>query len=132
MTARWSPATVSAAIQARLEGYDALLTFDRDGVSGHTNHRDVHAGAQMALQGARTPLYELVSLPLLRKYSGLLAALGPVRRGELVAVAADAPAKSWQAMQAHASQLVWYRVLYLGLSAYCHVNYLRCSSGGPP
>ncbi|MCJ1224282.1 N-acetylglucosaminyl-phosphatidylinositol de-N-acetylase [Toensbergia leucococca] len=63
---------------------DILLTFDRDGISGHKNHTALHAGALLFLHhlaststssSSITPLlelYTLTTLPLVRKYLSFL------------------------------------------------------------
>ncbi|KAJ5568445.1 N-acetylglucosaminyl-phosphatidylinositol de-N-acetylase [Penicillium hetheringtonii] len=62
---------------------DVLLTFDRDGVSNHPNHRSLYHGAKNFIQilmkgkeGFTSPvtLYTLTSLSILRKYAGVLDA----------------------------------------------------------
>lgn len=124
----------------------ALLTFDGWGVSGHPNHRDTSRGvvAMAAAQsGTATPnnihsVWQLRSEPLLLKFLGplgaalgallalLLALLSVRRAGAIAVVPAPRPVlASLRAMRLHASQWVWFRWLFVGLSSYGWVNLLE-------
>lgn len=75
---RWDPQNVANAIGEFLKGkpeYKTLLTFDRYGVSGHTNHCDVSTGVlyfATRSKSAHFTILELESVPLLVKYLGPL------------------------------------------------------------
>lgn len=62
---------------------DVLITFDKDGVSGHANHRSLYHGAVAFLRGLMkgkagwecpVTLYTLTSTNVVRKYLGVLDA----------------------------------------------------------
>jgi N-acetylglucosaminylphosphatidylinositol deacetylase len=126
----------------------AVLTFDGWGVSGHPNHRDASRGvvAMAAAQSgtARTTpsnihsVWQLRSEPLLLKFLGplgaalgamlalLLASLSLRRPAAIAVVPAPRPVlASLRAMRLHASQWVWFRWLFVGLSSYGWVNVLE-------
>jgi N-acetylglucosaminylphosphatidylinositol deacetylase len=117
----------------------AVITFDAVGVSGHSNHRDVHRGVSLA---ASSPIrgvcfFELQSRPMWRKYSGPLellaldlgADISPTGRGVAsplrFVVRPRNALLSFDGMKAHASQLVWFRYLFVFFSQYGFLNELR-------
>jgi N-acetylglucosaminylphosphatidylinositol deacetylase len=129
----------------------AIVTFDRGGVSGHSNHVDVHRGIKLLIAapssfGLDRPLlgYELVSKSMPVKYSGPLELLAWHRAAPAFAAAQQAstdelrPALalrfmvqreqallSLAGMRAHRSQLVWFRYLFVAFSQYGFFNELR-------
>lgn len=69
---------------------DVLITFDRDGISGHPNHKALFHGASLFLRqimrghsGYACPvaLYTLPSINILRKYSFILDAIPTMLEG---------------------------------------------------
>ncbi|PJF19186.1 hypothetical protein PSACC_01032 [Paramicrosporidium saccamoebae] len=74
---KWDPEAVSDAIDEFVKEtkWDAILTFDKFGVSGHLNHGNVHNGVRYFAARSARPyiLLELESAPLLLKYSGMMA-----------------------------------------------------------
>lgn len=137
---------------------DVLLTFDRDGVSNHPNHRSLYHGAVHFLRvlmkgkaGFTCPvtLYTLTSVPIYRKYAGILdAPLSMVQgawsniRSELSGAKKKdtgvGPARllfvsslgEWMTAQAamvrgHQSQMVWFRWGWITLGRYMTVNDLK-------
>lgn len=141
MTVDWDTNALASHLtkSLKLTDYDALLTFDPAGISGHGNHRDVCMAVRTALGrlpvSARVPhLLELESHPLVVKYSGLLSFVYEMVRMSVfedgsVLVATLSMGQAWryvvEAMQCHESQLVWFRWLYLLFSRYALVNTLR-------
>ncbi|XAR48703.1 N-acetylglucosaminylphosphatidylinositol deacetylase [Bertholletia excelsa] len=94
-----------------------IITFDKYGVSGHCNHRDVNNGIRKLMQDDAErdiEAWELVSTNILRKYSGPLDVwLSLVlamynKNGELYCLLNAQPHKSYAAMAQHESQWVWY------------------------
>ncbi|KAL8129473.1 LOW QUALITY PROTEIN: hypothetical protein V2J09_018628 [Rumex salicifolius] len=92
-----------------------VLTFDGYGVSGHCNHRDVHAGVRKLLldyQG-KIEAWELTSSNILRKYSGVLDVwLSGIytmhhRSENICFILNEHPLISVRAMAQHMSQWVW-------------------------
>jgi len=82
ITVEWDPRIISNVVEhyARQDRIDTILTFDRNGVSGHPNHRSIPSGIIQLLSSNSTDLqplprlYTLVSVPLTVKFTGLLAA----------------------------------------------------------
>jgi N-acetylglucosaminylphosphatidylinositol deacetylase len=118
---------------------DALVTFDAYGVSGHANHRAISAGMRKLVASDTIPVYENVSVNLIRKYSGLwdlpytlvwyyprilFGSLTASTSGLIVA-SPSMYMRSRRAFSAHASQYSWDRVLYLLFSRYMYYNELR-------
>lgn len=134
---------------------DVLITFDKGGVSGHPNHRSLYHGARAFVErlmkgksGWQCPvtLYTLTSTPLVRKYVGVLDApvsmiigivegflggRGKKRSGQeggrLLYV--NGVMEYWRArgamVQAHKSQMVWFRWGWITLGRYMVVNDLK-------
>lgn len=72
-------------------------------------------------------LYRLESIPLIRKYIGILNLLTPVKKKEAEErVTLLSPPLAYllthKAMRQHTSQLVWFRWLYVTFSRYMFVN----------
>ena len=133
---------------------DVLITFDKDGVSGHPNHRSLHAGAvhwlQTMIKGrsgwdAPVKLYRLGSTNVIRKYASLLDVPFTLVRVVLDSMSRSGKRNekefpSWllflndfssyrkaqRAMtEAHKSQMVWFRWGWIILSRYMVVNDLK-------
>ncbi|KAI2951701.1 hypothetical protein CBS147321_1113 [Aspergillus niger] len=117
---------------------DVLLTFDKGGISNHSNHRSLYHGAVHFLRtlmkdkpGYTCPvtLYTLTTTNLLRKYAGILDAPFTMVRGALNSLIGrggsskgQLPSRllfvssvnEWMTAQsamvkAHQSQMVWFR-----------------------
>ncbi|KAK4242987.1 putative deacetylase LmbE-like domain-containing protein [Corynascus novoguineensis] len=130
---------------------DVLITFDRHGVSGHPNHASLYYGARgfiSALMRDRSgwacpvDLYTLTTVPLFRKYMGFFDIVAtliswalhtPMRDrahpGGLVflcGLGAGGVSTAWRAMvDAHKSQMVWFRYGWITFSRYMVMNDLR-------
>ena len=124
---------------------DAIITFDAHGISGHPNHKSLHAGAHSFLKalmhrhsGWECPvkLYTLTTTNLIRKYSGMVDSVLTIlvslwRKREagqfptplLIVSTPGKVLKAQTAMTtAHHSQMVWFRWLYIGISRYMVMN----------
>lgn len=75
-------------------------------------------------------LYRLVSIPLVRKYIGILDLLLPIRNTDETTFISPpfAYLTTHKAMRQHKSQLVWFRWLYVTFSRYMFVNDLVLDS----
>ncbi|KNE59824.1 hypothetical protein AMAG_05280 [Allomyces macrogynus ATCC 38327] len=141
----WSAREIRRHVRETVQehGITQIITFDESGVSGHPNHIAV---ASALLAWTATPVWQLRSVPLVHKYAGqavprrLLRALsatqGPGRlaigdgigvgQDRWIVVARDAQAHRVQmAMQCHATQLVWFRWLYVRCAYYMWANVLE-------
>ncbi|MCJ1401613.1 N-acetylglucosaminyl-phosphatidylinositol de-N-acetylase [Xylographa trunciseda] len=133
---------------------DVLITFDRQGVSGHPNHISLYHGAVAWLQGMMrgktgwecpVALYTLTSTNILRKYASVLDAPFTMLRCVLQSMA-GAGTKGKEGMpkrlmylsdigayrtaqkamtQAHKSQMRWFRWGWIGVGRYMVVNDLK-------
>lgn len=125
-----------------------ILTFDTQGISSHPNHYSLPFGAWHLANTLRSNpptttsvprVFSLVTVPILPKYAGALAPLSS--RLNLVSerilsyfMQTDRNRRAVftsgfreyvttiRAMQKHASQLVWFRYLYVTFSSYMWVN----------
>lgn len=131
-----------------------VMTFDKGGVSGHSDHTAVNRGVALMLQTRATTrnitgdrdsgdggssaldAFELVSTGMLRKYSGVLdmpcslaTSYGPPLGMFFSSFSARI---AWAAMAAHRSQFVWYRRLFVIFSRYAYVNTFKRMHVPPP
>ncbi|KAL0262867.1 N-acetylglucosaminyl-phosphatidylinositol de-N-acetylase [Diplodia seriata] len=129
---------------------DAIVTFDAGGVSNHPNHRSLYHGAHAFLRelmrrhaGWDCPvkLYTLTSVNIARKYVSVLDAPLTVlsvllqwRKKEagsfpspLMFVSGVRQVRTAQAamVEAHKSQMVWFRWGWIGIGRYMVMNDLR-------
>lgn len=142
MTTDWPTDVVAATVREHLDTVrpELVVTFDERGCSGHPNHVAVHHGTVAAMSS--TPAASAPQLWTLRSVPWYLT-LEPVRvlalymdlaqqrrqkdaaqRASFV-LTMDRHGTAHQAMQAHASQYVWYRLLHVWLGPYARVNQLH-------
>ncbi|KIY47889.1 LmbE-like protein [Fistulina hepatica ATCC 64428] len=146
ITDTWDAATIVEVTRPYVTAHNitTILTFDRRGVSSHPNHKSLSHGLKYmvetsALDVARPRLYSLISVPLGIKYLSILAPLQahldiymsslmggsspPNARMPLVFVSdVTRYLTALRAMRQHASQLVWFRWLFVLFSRYMWVN----------
>lgn len=142
---QWRAEDVAAAIGEAVGVVDAdcVVSFDSRGVSGHPNHRALfHGLTQYANADGSRRCLALESLhPVLTpiKYLGPLAMVFDAVLEMLIGAVTRSPSRRlfavpdplneyWivrRAMAEHASQLTWYRRLYLLFSRYMYINSLR-------
>lgn len=134
----WSTTLIRREIEAYMQkagSISTIVTFDQYGISSHPNHIAVHKGVR-ELKNSMPPGLLYVQLPtrsILTKYVGPLAALpytifSPTDVSRTHFVALVHPASAWASMAAmrrHASQLVWFRYLFVLFSSYTYVNELE-------
>ncbi|KAF8317166.1 N-acetylglucosaminylphosphatidylinositoldeacety la se [Clavulina sp. PMI_390] len=133
----WEPTLVSSILRNHTErlGIDTVLTFDSAGISGHPNHISLLNGAlhlASQLPEGRIAIYSLRTNPVLSKYSGILwptyhRIMWMMNSGSQVPIhrfisSLRGYATAYAAMQAHWSQLVWFRWLYILNSQYMWMN----------
>ncbi|KAF2452635.1 phosphatidylinositol glycan class L [Lineolata rhizophorae] len=131
---------------------DAIVTFDAGGVSGHPNHKSLHAGAHAFIRALMhrhagwdcpVKLYSLTTTNIVRKYASVLDA--PTTLVTTMLAKKDAGSASggmpsplvflsdvsgWRRAQGamttgHKSQMRWFRWGWIGLSRYMVMNDLR-------
>ncbi|KAG5510507.1 hypothetical protein JKF63_06804 [Porcisia hertigi] len=134
----WNPSLIHREVESYMQkagNISTIVTFDKYGVSGHPNHIAVHNGVR-ELKENMPPgiLYlQLKTRSLLSKYVGPLAVFPyllwsstGISRTSFVAVIP--PVSAWESMAAmhkHASQLVWFRYLFVVFSSYTYVNEIQ-------
>ncbi|XP_053672720.1 N-acetylglucosaminyl-phosphatidylinositol de-N-acetylase [Anopheles nili] len=131
-TAEWKTVTIANQLLRQLESLDVelLVTFDKDGVSGHPNHSAIYyATASLCLSGmipSTCKVLMLESVNVYRKYSSIFDL--PVT----LLLSTNWVILNWRArravqnaMRLHSSQMVWFRKLYIVFSRYMVINSLR-------
>ncbi|XP_045187071.2 N-acetylglucosaminyl-phosphatidylinositol de-N-acetylase-like [Mercenaria mercenaria] len=107
---------------------ESVITFDSLGVSGHSNHIAISQAVEklhMGKQLANVSVFMLHSSNIVRKYIAFLDI--PVSSLFYLTTFVSLPSeivKSWRAMSAHQSQMLWFRKLYIVFSRYMYVNTL--------
>lgn len=107
---------------------ESVITFDKAGVSGHANHVAVSRAVDKLHQGHQlenVSVFMLNSTNIVRKYISFLDI--PFSSMFFFPTFVSLPSeviRSWRAMSAHQSQMVWFRKLYIIFSSYMYVNSL--------
>ena len=161
ITTMWDPSLISkvlsrafvrdpstAGSQPRQTTIDVLVTFDRDGVSFHPNHRSLYHGSLSFLAdlnnrqpASKCPitLYTLTSTAWLRKYTSIVDSIATMLQTiAFRKMSLDPPTpllfvsspsgfrKAQTAMtKAHKSQMRWFRWGWIGFSRYMIINDLK-------
>ena len=140
---KWDIKKASEAIEllVKSEKISAIVTFDKIGITGHSNHIDAAAAVIMAARAVNTniPVWELISLSKVRNYAsiGEVWFSSSLRQAHLLAQSASTIKhvsilngreqfwKTREAMAAHASQMLWFRHLHITFSSYMWINHLQ-------
>ncbi|XP_055546312.1 N-acetylglucosaminyl-phosphatidylinositol de-N-acetylase [Wyeomyia smithii] len=128
----WKAVTIANQILKYLESLeiDLMVTFDKDGISGHPNHSAIYyATASLCLSGLipyKCKVLTLETVNICRKYISVLDL--PLT----LLLSTNWAVLNWQsrravqnAMRLHRSQMVWFRKLYIMFSRYMVINSLR-------
>lgn len=132
-TVEWKAQTVARIIRKYVEsmGIQAIITFDQDGVSGHSNHCHIYYAVaslflNKSLRESDCRLFTLDTVNVIRKY--LLVFDLPIT----LLLSTNRFILDWKdlkvaqnAMRQHRSQLLWFRYLYIYFSRYMLINSLR-------
>jgi N-acetylglucosaminylphosphatidylinositol deacetylase len=101
------------------------VTFDAHGVSGHLNHIACYQGVlELLSQRPELSAYALESTNIVRKFLGAFDILISYFCSSLLQYTWLDLRLNYRAMQAHASQFVWYRRLFIAFARYSFVNTL--------
>lgn len=126
---RWREDLVGSIILKHVleRDIDTIITFDNGGVSGHRNHVALYYGMSYLCKEGLLPtgcrVFTLDSINILRKYIGLLDVPWSYCRSKYAYILSQKDiAIPQRAMFAHASQMLWYRWLYIYLSRYMVIN----------
>lgn len=109
---------------------NAIISFDSKGISGHSNHIDVHRAVKNLLEETEfikekgIKIYELVSVNLVRKFIGITDLICSVWNDNFIFLNVN-PFTAWKAMKLHYSQFVWYRKLFVIFSRYAYINEIK-------
>ncbi|KAM7535289.1 hypothetical protein Aperf_G00000095928 [Anoplocephala perfoliata] len=101
-----------------------IVSFDRLGVSGHSNHCQIHSALAETIFKGNAAVYSLKTYNIVAKYLALLAfflAFFSSKRF-LFSIPITSPLLPHRAMLQHRSQLIWFRYLYILFSAYMYIN----------
>lgn len=128
-TVQWPTDIVAESILQHVENYkiNAVVTFDKHGVSRHKNHISLYfAIAAMCIE-KKVPsyckLYVLESVNIIRKYFQLLdLPISLLSAPYWYLVTYEQRQTIRDAMTAHKSQYVWFRKLYMIFSRYTFIN----------
>ena len=153
LTSTFAPKMASIKPDQKPEtNIDVLITFDKNGVSGHPNHKSLYHGAVAFVKsissrhvGWESPikLYTLPSVNIVRKYGSILdivATISATLFSKRQAGNSPTPLLFISSMfdyrraqtamtDAHKSQMVWFRWGWIGISRYMIVNDLHLERG---
>lgn len=108
---------------------ESIITFDRHGVSGHSNHMSVYSAVNKLFRNKqldKVSVFTLETTNIIRKYSSLLdIPFSSIFCMTSFVCLPSEVVKTWQAMAMHQSQMVWFRKLYIVFSRYIYVNTLK-------
>ncbi|KAK3927048.1 Ribitol-5-phosphate xylosyltransferase 1 [Frankliniella fusca] len=129
---KWREDILSSLILHHVEALsiDTIITFDKHGVSNHANHCSLFYAMALLCIEKKLPknchAFALETTSILRKYSYLLdVPISYLMSSNNFVVSFQERATIKRAMQAHASQLLWFRHLYLFFSRYLFINSLQ-------
>lgn len=121
--------SVAHTILSYVEQYeiDTIITFDKDGVSGHKNHVALFYSISFLCVRAVLPeyckVYILESVGFFRKYVGFMDSMYSYLNSKYIYFNSIPESKKLAvAMAAHNSQFVWHRRVYINISRYMYIN----------
>lgn len=126
---QWPETVVADNILHFIELYkiNAVITFDKYGVSKHKNHISLFYGMASLCMDKKVPayckLYVLESVNIIRKYTQILdLPISLLSASYWYMVTYDQRQYIKKAMKKHKSQYVWFRKLYMIFSRYTLIN----------
>ncbi|MEJ1273063.1 N-acetylglucosaminyl-phosphatidylinositol de-N-acetylase isoform X2 [Cricetulus griseus] len=130
---QWDTECVASTLLQHIDvnGIDLVVTFDAEGVSGHSNHIALYRAVRALHSEGKLPkgcsVLTLKSVNVLRKYLYPLdlpwSLLSP--HDVLFQLTSKEVAQAKKAMSCHHSQLLWFRHLYVIFSRYMRINSLQ-------
>ncbi|XP_074642785.1 N-acetylglucosaminyl-phosphatidylinositol de-N-acetylase-like isoform X2 [Tubulanus polymorphus] len=128
----WDPERICYHTFEMVKKHDinTIITFDAGGVSGHNNHCNLHWAFWRCLFQNRIPkgveVFTLQSISLFRKYLFIFELPVSFIRSKLLFVSnLKSIIQAREALQAHKSQMVWFRYLHMIFSTYMVINTLK-------
>ncbi|XP_032776462.2 probable N-acetylglucosaminyl-phosphatidylinositol de-N-acetylase [Daphnia magna] len=105
---------------------DSIITFDKDGISGHLNHKSIYHGVLQLMKNSKrrvaVRVFILETVSVFRKYLGFIDSVF-IKPNALICTSDWINRTNIQnAMAAHKSQYVWFRRLYITFSRYLFFN----------
>lgn len=132
MGEQWNTTLLKAVIGTILEkkNISEVFTFDKYGVSGHSNHKDLHKAIyELYCDEQKRNLFHLYTLHssrLISKYTGPFSLIkvfsSKVQRSRQINIIQFNPFQTLRYLKYHRSQLTWYRILYSICSQYNYLN----------
>ncbi|KAI4502763.1 hypothetical protein M0802_001807 [Mischocyttarus mexicanus] len=129
---QWPVDTLAESILHYIESYkiNAVITFDKHGVSKHKNHISLYFAIAALCIEKKVPsyskLYVLESVNIIRKYVQLLdLPISLLSASYWYLLTYEQRKNITSAMKAHQSQYVWFRKLYMIFSRYTFINTLQ-------
>lgn len=127
---RWDPELIALLIldYMTMHHINLVMTFDKNGVSGHANHAAVYYAVRKLWSERKLPndcqALVLESTNVLRKYISILdLPISWLRPHHVMYILQNQEYQQAKAaMYCHQSQLLWFRHLYLYLSRYMVIN----------
>lgn len=121
--------SVANIILSYIEQYeiDTVITFDKDGVSGHKNHVTLFYSISFLCVREVLPIYCRVylldSVSFFRRYLGFMDSMYSYINSEYIYFNKIPESKKLAlAMAAHRSQFAWHRRMYINISRYMFIN----------
>ena len=133
MDVNWAPGLVADYIvkhcnqKENLDGkkakIDMIMTFDEHGVSSHPNHIAIYNGVSKLMNErmmSDVEVFTLSTVHILRKYIGFVD-INICLMDEWIAYRFNF-IEAYMTLAEHATQLVWFRKLFIVFSRYTYVN----------
>lgn len=134
----WKTEVVAGYIEREISNHngsiDTVISFDREGVSGHANHISISHALQHILlksEQEKISVYALKSVIIWRKYASFFDSMITVAQDMLnfsneIRLTLSLDFRGYQTLRSillkHQSQMVWYRKLYMMFSRYMFFN----------
>ena len=132
MSEKWNTTLLKATIGEIIEkkNISQVFSFDKDGVSGHSNHMDVYTAIYALYKDEQKrslfKLYTLHSSHIFSKYIGpfslIKILLSQIQQKQHINSIQLNPFQTLIYLTHHRSQLTWYRILYSICSQYTYLN----------
>lgn len=130
----WNALNLSHVITDHAKDFDAIISFDSNGVTHHPNHQAVHHAFRKAAKNILSS-YPRTKLFVLDTMNPLIRFLGPIPLiftylhqfifyDTVEVFGSFTPAENWSTMSAHCSQWIWYRKLFVLFSSHQYYNEL--------
>ena len=129
MDQKWNIMDMAQDIQEIVmkENIQTIITFDRQGISGHPNHINIYNALPMIhTLCPHVSIYSLQTHNIVRKYLHVFDCVLTLLERSDDNIITDVKTNYYasKAMENYPSQMVWFRRLYLMFSSYTRLNVL--------